>query len=96
MSKTTRDEVKFKRRGRYARSGQKHKGKLIDHAIDLFDYHRKVDNPAVVPLLNALTTGRVGQLVNLFGPALKLKSKERSGYRIQRVYQEAQTPYEPE
>ena len=41
MSKQTKDEVMEKLRGRYARAGQKHKTKLIDQAIDLFDYHRK-------------------------------------------------------
>ncbi len=41
MSQPTKDEVMFKLRGRYARAGQKHKTKLIDQTIDLFDYHRK-------------------------------------------------------
>ena len=37
MSQPTKDEVMNKLRGRYARAGQQHKGKLIDQAIDLFD-----------------------------------------------------------
>lgn len=41
MSQSTKDEVMNKLRGRYARAGQQHKRKLIDQAIDLFDYHRK-------------------------------------------------------
>ena len=31
---------------------------------------------------------------SLFRPALKLKSKEREGSRIRRVYEKPQTPYE--
>ena len=41
MSKPTKDEVRFQLRGRYARAGQKHKSKLLEQAIDWFDYHRK-------------------------------------------------------
>ncbi len=46
-----------------------------------------------MPLFNALTTGAWGQLVNLFRPALKLKSKVREGSRIKRHYGEPETPY---
>jgi hypothetical protein len=41
MSKQTKDEVMDKLRGRYARAGRRHRTKLIDQAVGLFDYHRK-------------------------------------------------------
>jgi hypothetical protein len=56
-----------------------------------FGYERH-DRPELVPLLNALTTGAWGQLVNLFRPALKLESKEREGSRIKRHDGEPQPP----
>ena len=62
------------------------------HIRQWFGYERH-DQPELVPLLNTLTTGAWGQLVNLFRPALKLESKERAGSRIQRHYGEPQTPY---
>ena len=40
MSKPTKDEGMNKLRGRSARAGQKHKGRLINQAIDWFDSHR--------------------------------------------------------
>jgi hypothetical protein len=62
------------------------------HIRQWFGYERH-DQPELVPLLNALTTGAWGQLVNLFRPALKLESKVREGSRIKRHYGEPQTPY---
>lgn len=54
--------------------------------------YERYDNPAVVPLLNALCKGPLHQLLNYFCPTLKLKEKRREGSRIVRVYDEAQTP----
>lgn len=86
--------VKFTRSRPYKKDDNAHiEQKNWTHIRQWFGYERH-DNPEVVPLLNALTTGAWGQLVNLFRPALKLKSKERIGGRIRRVYEEAQTPYE--
>ncbi|MCX7823962.1 MAG: hypothetical protein N2689_00190 [Verrucomicrobiae bacterium] len=56
-----------------------------------FGYER-YDNPAVVPRINALCRGALGQLHNHFLPTLKLEKKVRHPGRLTRVYGEAQTP----
>lgn len=56
-----------------------------------FGYER-YDNPGVVPLINALCKGALGQLLNFFLPSLKLESKRREGSKTVRVYGAAQTP----
>lgn len=62
------------------------------HVRQHFGYER-YDDPAVVPLLNALCKGPLGQLQNHFLPTHKLQGKRREGRRTIRVYGEAQTPY---
>jgi hypothetical protein len=62
------------------------------HIRQWFGYERYA-NPDVVPLLNHLTTGAWGQLLNLFVPTLKLVCKERNGSRVRRVYDTPTTPY---
>jgi hypothetical protein len=63
------------------------------HVRQHFGYER-YDNPAVVPLLNALCKGALGQLQNHFLPTHKLeKKKRRKGKSPLRVYGPAQTPY---
>lgn len=61
------------------------------HVRQQFGYER-YDNPAVVPLLNALCKGALGQLQNHFLPTHKLEQKVRRDGRITRVYGPAQTP----
>jgi hypothetical protein len=56
-----------------------------------FGYERH-DNPQVVPLINALCQGALGQLLNLFLPSMKLESKRREGSKTIRVYGPAMTP----
>jgi hypothetical protein len=56
-----------------------------------FGYER-YDNPEVVPLINSLCKGALGQLLNYFLPTLKLESKERIGSRTVRRYGPARTP----
>ena len=65
--------------------------KNYTHVRQWFGYERH-DNQAVVPLINALCKGALGQLLNLFLPSLKLESKRREGSKIKRVYGPAQTP----
>ena len=52
--------------------------KNYTHVRQWFGYER-YDNPAVVPLINALCKGALGQLLNFFLPSLKLESKRREG-----------------
>ena len=62
------------------------------HVRQHFGYER-YDNPAVVPLINSLCKGALGQLQNHFLPTHKLLKKRRQGRRTVRVYGPAQTPY---
>lgn len=61
------------------------------HVRQHFGYER-YDNPAVVPLINALCKGALGQLQNHFLPTHKLERKVHRNGRITRVYGRAQTP----
>ena len=65
--------------------------KNYTHVRQWFGYER-YDNPAVVPLINELCKGPLGQRLNFFLPTLKLQSKRREGSKIRRVYGPAQTP----
>ena len=56
-----------------------------------FGYER-YDNPAVVPLINALCKGALGQLLNFFVPTMKLEKKRREGSKVVREYGRARTP----
>jgi hypothetical protein len=63
------------------------------HPRHWFGYERH-DNPEVVPLINQLTRGELGQFVNLFSPSAKLERKEaRQGIKEHRVYGKPATPY---
>lgn len=62
------------------------------HVREWFGYER-YENPAVVPLINQLCTGALGQLLNYFMATMKLLRKEQVGSRIKRIYGKAQTPY---
>ena len=62
------------------------------HVRQHFGYER-YDNPAVVPLLNALCKGPLGQLLNHFLPTHQLQEKRRVESRVVRIYGPAQTPY---
>jgi len=63
------------------------------HVRQWFGYER-YDNPEVVALMNQLTRGALGQLLNLFSPSMKLQSKERDKEgKEHRCYDKPQTPY---
>lgn len=63
------------------------------HVRQHFGYER-YDNPVVVPFINALCKGALGQLLNHFLPTHKLEEKKRRpGKSPLRVYGPAQTPY---
>lgn len=61
------------------------------HVRQQFGYDR-YDNPPVVPLINALCKGSLGQMQNHFLPTQKLEKKIRRDGRTTRVYGAAQTP----
>jgi hypothetical protein len=61
------------------------------HIRQWFGYERH-DNPEVVEMINQLTKGPYGQLLNFFHASLKLESKEKKDGRARRIYGDAQTP----
>jgi hypothetical protein len=62
------------------------------HVRQHFGYER-YDNPEVIPLLNALCTGPLGQMHNHFLCAQKLAGKVRREGKVQRRYGPAQSAY---
>lgn len=63
------------------------------HVRHWFGYQRH-DNPEVIPLINALASGALGQFVNLFSPSMKLERKEQAqGGKEHRIYGPPATPY---
>lgn len=62
------------------------------HVRQHFGYER-YDNPAVVPLLNALCKGALGLQHNHFLCAHKLREKRREGRKTTRLYGPAQSAY---
>jgi hypothetical protein len=63
------------------------------HVRHWFGYERH-DNPEVIPLINALARGALGQFVNLFSPSMKLESKEQTPDGTERrSYGKPATPY---
>ena len=63
------------------------------HVRHWFGYERH-DNPEVIPLINALARGELGQFVNLFSPSMKLERKEQTASgKEHRIYGKPATPY---
>ncbi|HEY3861476.1 MAG TPA: hypothetical protein VGO59_06260 [Verrucomicrobiae bacterium] len=61
------------------------------HIRQWFGYERH-DNPAVAELINRLTKGPYGQLLNFFHASLKVERKEKKDRQVRRIYGDAQTP----
>ena len=82
----------FTRSRAYRKNDNAHvEQKNYTHVRQWFGYERH-DNPEVVPLINALCKGPLGQLLNFFLPSMKLKSKRREDSKTIRVYDRAMTP----
>ena len=63
------------------------------HVRQLLGYDR-LDNPALLPLINELYANPWSAFTNFFCPTLKLKSKTRLNAKLRRRYHAPQTPYE--
>lgn len=86
--------VRFTRSRPYQKNDNAHvEQRNWTHVRQHFGYER-YDNPAAVPLINALCKGALGQLQNHWMATLKLESKRREGSRVIRRYGPARTPYE--
>lgn len=93
----------FKERNKpvqFTRSRPYHKGdnahveqKNWTHVRQLFGYYR-LENKALVDLMNDLYQNEFALLHNYFCPAMKLKQKARVGAKIIKKYDQPQTPYQ--
>ncbi len=63
------------------------------HVRQWFGYHR-LDNPAVVPLMNKLYTSQWRLYHNFFCPSVKLISKKLIGAKTIKCYDSPKTPYQ--
>jgi hypothetical protein len=84
--------VGFTRTRPYRKNDNAHIEQKNYTQVRLWFGYERYDNPEVVPLINALCKGPLGQLLNYFMPTLKLQSKERVGSRTVRHYGPALTP----
>jgi hypothetical protein len=84
--------VAFTRSRPYRKNDQAHIEQKNYTQVRLWFGYERYDNPAVVPLINALCKGELNWLLNGFLPTMKLKSKERVGSKVVRTYGETMTP----
>jgi hypothetical protein len=84
--------VAFTRSRPHRKNDQAHIEQKNCPQVRLWFGYARCDNPAVVPLINALGKGALNQLLNHFLPTMKLASKERVGSKVGRTHGESQTP----
>jgi hypothetical protein len=86
--------IQFTRGRPYKKDDNAHvEQKNWTHVRKLMGYVR-YDSLLAVQALNALYTGELRLLQNLFLPSVKLRRKQRVGSRIRRYYDAPQTPFE--
>ena len=84
--------VAFTRSRPYRKNDQAHIEQKNYTQVRLWFGYERYDNPAVVPLINALCKGELNQLLNYFLPTMKLENKERVGSKVVRKYGPTMTP----
>lgn len=84
--------VAFTRSRPYRKNDQAHIEQKNYTQVRLWFGYERYDNPAVVPLMNALCKGALNRLLNHFLPTMKLASKERVGSQVVRKYGATVTP----
>ena len=84
--------VAFTRSRPYRKNDQAHIEQKNYTQVRLWFGYERYDNPAVVPLINALCKGELNWLLNGFLPTMKLKRKERVGSKVVRTYGQTMTP----
>lgn len=91
---TKRDApVNMVRRRPYKKNDNAHvEQKNWTHVRQLFGYDR-VDDPILVPMMNEIYRAYWNPLQNYFTPVLKLKTKERIGGRVKKIYDEPKSPF---
>lgn len=85
--------INMVRRRAYKKNDNAHvEQKNWTHVRQLFGYER-IEDPSIVMLMNEIYRAYWNPLLNFFTPVLKLKSKERVGGRIKKIYDEPRSPY---
>jgi len=85
--------VNLVRRRPYKKNDNAHvEQKNWTHVRQLFGYDR-FDDPKLIGLMNEIYRAYWNPLQNYFTPVLKLKSKERIGGRIKKVYDDPRSPF---
>lgn len=85
--------INMVRRRSYKKNDNAHvEQKNNTHVRQLFGYDR-IEDPGIVLLMNEIYMAYWNPLLNFFTPVLKLKSKERSGGRVKKIYDEPKSPY---
>jgi hypothetical protein len=84
--------IAFTRSRPYRKNDNAHIEQKNYTQVRLWFGYERYDNPAVVPLINALCRGALNQLLNYFLPTMKLESKARMGRQVIRKYGKAATP----
>ena len=85
--------INMVRRRPYKKNDNAHvEQKNWTHVRQLFGYDR-VDDPILIPMMNEIYKAYWGPIQNFFTPVLKLKSKERIGGRVKKVYDTPMTPH---
>lgn len=91
--KSRQAPVNLVRRRPYKKNDNAHvEQKNWTHVRQLFGYDR-IDDPSLIPLMNEIYRAYWNPLHNFFTPVLKLKSKERIGGRVKKIYDEPKTPF---
>lgn len=85
--------INMVRRRAYKKNDNAHvEQKNNTHVRQLFGYDR-IEDPGIVLLMNEIYMAYWNPLLNFFTPVLKLKSKERVGGRVKKIYDEPKSPY---
>lgn len=87
-------KVGFTRSRPYRKNDNAHvEQKNWTHVRQLFHYHR-IDNPALVALMNDIYSKEWSLLQNFYSPSMKLLNKHRINAKYQKTYSKPLTPYQ--
>ena len=86
--------IKFTRKRPYKKNDAAHvEQKNWTHVRQLFGYSR-VDDPAIVVVMNEIYRAYWSPLMNYFNPVMKIIEKKRVGAKIKKKYDRPKTPYQ--
>lgn len=86
--------LKFTRKRPYKKNDSAHvEQKNWTHVRQLFGYSR-VEDPAIVVIMNEIYRAYWSPLMNFFNPVMKLQEKIRIGAKIKKKYDLPKTPYQ--